>query len=66
MKLNYNYIDSEGNYAPKRLVVDDRVIINPTEEQYIKAGYSKAEPAEPHEPSEEEMAEQQRMSRIEK
>lgn len=39
MKLNYNYINNNGEYAPYILTLDDRTIINPTKEQYERAGY---------------------------
>ena len=33
------YVDNEGNFAPNNIVVDGMRIINPTAEQYEKAGY---------------------------
>lgn len=33
------YIDNEGNFAPNNIVVDGMMVLNPTAEQYEKAGY---------------------------
>lgn len=65
MKLNYQYQDEQGQYAPRVLVADGRQILNPTEEMYLAAGYHKVEPPTPHEPTEEEIAEANRLARIE-
>lgn len=33
------YVDKQGNFAPNEIVVDGMVAVNPTAEQYEKAGY---------------------------
>ena len=33
------YVDNEGNSAPNNIVIDGRMVLNPTAEQYEKAGY---------------------------
>lgn len=33
------YIDNGGNFAPNNIVVDGMMVLNPTAEQYEKAGY---------------------------
>lgn len=49
------YIDNEGNFAPNNIVIDGMRAINPTAEQYEKAGYMPyIEPM----PSEEELLKQ--------
>ncbi len=49
------YVDNEGNFAPNNIVVDGMRIINPTAEQYEKAGYM---PYIETMPSEEELLKQ--------
>nr|DAO79891.1 MAG TPA: protein of unknown function (DUF4376) [Caudoviricetes sp.] len=49
------YIDNEGNFAPNNIVVDGMMVINPTAEQYEKAGYM---PYIETMPSEEELLKQ--------
>ena len=61
MKLNYNYQDEQGQYAPKVLVADGMQILNPTEAMYLAHGYHKVVPQEP---TEEEVAEANRLARI--
>lgn len=39
MKYNYNYKNKNGEYAPYILIVGDKQIINPTEEDYLNARY---------------------------
>lgn len=33
------YVDNEGNSAPNNIVIDGMMVLNPTAEQYEKAGY---------------------------
>ena len=49
------YIDNEGNFAPNNIVVDGMMVLNPTAEQYEKAGYM---PYIEAMPSEEELLKQ--------
>ena len=64
MKYNYNYRDNEGNPAPRYLLIDGCQVWNPTAEMYAEAGYYPYTPPAPVEPTEEELAEQQRLARI--
>lgn len=61
MTYNYNYRNENGNPAPKFLMVNGCQVWNPTAEMYAEAGYL---PYTPPTPSAEEMAEQQRLARI--
>ena len=61
MKLNYNYQDDNGQYAPRVLAANGMQVINPTEQMYIDAGYHKVV-TQP--PTEEQLAEMQRQARI--
>jgi ABC-type Fe3+ transport system substrate-binding protein len=61
MKYNYNYRDKDGNPAPKFLMVNGCQVWNPTAQMYADAGYL---PYTPPQPTAEEMAEQQRLARI--
>ena len=67
MKLNYNYQDDNGQYAPRVLAANGMQVINPTEQMYIDAGYHKVvtQPPTPAEPTAEEIAEANRLARIE-
>lgn len=49
------YIDNGGNFAPNNIVVDGMMVLNPTAEQYEKAGYM---PYIETMPSEEELLKQ--------
>jgi hypothetical protein len=62
MSYNYQYRDANGNPAPKFLMVNGCQVWNPTAQMYADAGYL---PYVPPTPSAEEMAEQQRVARIE-
>lgn len=62
MTYNYNYRDENGNPAPKFLVIDGCQVWNPSAAMYAEAGYL---PYTPSTPSAEEVAEQQRVARIE-
>lgn len=61
MTYNYNYRDENGNPAPRFLWIDGCQVWNPTAEMYAAAGYL---PYTPPTPSAEEVAEQQRLARI--
>lgn len=61
MTYNYNYRDKNGNPAPKFLMVNGCQVWNPTEQMYADAGYL---PYTPPQPTAEEVAEQQRLARI--
>lgn len=58
---NYNYRDKYGNPAPKFLKVNGCQVWNPTAQMYAEAGYL---PYVPPTPTEEEVAERQRLARI--
>lgn len=49
------YIDNGGNFAPNNIIVDGMMVLNPTAEQYEKAGYM---PYIEAMPSEEELLKQ--------
>ena len=57
MRNNYKYTDQAGNPAPATLIIDGRLVVNPTKRQYLNAGY---QPATPRTPTEQE----QRQARI--
>lgn len=61
MKYNYNYRNESGEYAPKVLLVDGCEVHGATAAMYAAAGYY---PYTPPEPTAEEVAEQQRLARI--
>ena len=62
MKLNYNYKNEDGEYAPYVLPLQDgRKVINPTAAMYAEAGYY---PYTPPQPTEEELAKQSRKAEI--
>ena len=63
-KYNFNYRDENGNPAPRFLVIDGCQVWNPTAAMYAAQGYYPFVPPAPHEPTEEEIAEQQRLARI--
>ena len=65
MTYNYNYQDEQGNYAPRVLLADGMQILNPSRAMYEAAGYHKVEPPTPSEPTAEEIAEANRVARIE-
>ena len=56
------YIKDGQTITGKRIEVDGRVILNPTEEMLADAGWVKIEP---HQPSEEELAAQARAAEVE-
>lgn len=56
------YIKEGKTISGKRIVVDGRVILNPTEQMLADAGWVKVTPAEP---SEEEMARMERLAEVE-
>lgn len=56
------YIKDGQTITGKRIVVDGRVILNPTEQMLADAGWAKVEP---HQPSEEELAAQARAAEVE-
>lgn len=61
MSYNYQYRDINGNPAPRYLMVNGCQVWNPSAEMYAEAGYL---PYVPPTPTEEEVAEQQRLARI--
>ena len=56
------YTKNGQTISGKRIEVDGRVIINPTEEMLADAGWTKVEP---HQPSDEELAAQARAAEVE-
>lgn len=62
MRLNYNYRNERGEFAPYVLTVGDRKVINPSAEVLAEAGYL---PYTAPQPSEEELSEQSRLAEIE-
>ena len=56
------YTNGTTTISGKRIVVDGRVILNPTEQMLADAGWQKVIPAEP---SEEELAAMQRAAEVE-
>ena len=56
------YTKNGQTISGKRIEVDGRVIINPTEEMLADAGWTKVEP---HQPSDEELAAMQRAAEVE-
>lgn len=62
MKLNYNYRNADGEYAPRVLEINGNKVINPTPAMYEAAGYL---PYTPPQPTDEEIAEQERQASIE-
>jgi hypothetical protein len=56
------YIKDGKTITGKRIVVDGRVILNPTEQMLADAGWQKVEPTQP---SEEELAAQARAAEVE-
>lgn len=61
MSYNYQYRDTNGNPAPRYVMIDGCQVWNPTAEMYAKAGYL---PYVTPTPTEEEVAEQTRLARI--
>lgn len=55
------YTNGQQTISGKKIVVDGRVILNPTKEQLQEAGWTKVVP---HEPTAEEVAQQERDARI--
>lgn len=45
--MNKRFVDDNGNAAPNPLHYDGKTIINPTDEQYIAAGYHEYVPPTP-------------------
>ena len=62
MRLNYNYRNATGDYAPRVLETENGKVINPTPAMYEAAGYM---PYTPPQPTEAEVAEQERQASIE-
>ena len=58
---NYNYKNERGEYAPKVLLVDGCEVHGASAAMYAAQGYY---PYTPPEPTAEEVAEQQRLARI--
>ena len=56
------YIKDGKTITGKRIEVDGRVILNPTEQMLADAGWQKVEP---HQPSESELAAMQRAAEVE-
>lgn len=56
------YTNGKQTITGKKIVVDGRVILNPTEEMLADAGWQKVEP---HQPSEEELARMERLAEVE-
>ena len=56
------YTNGTTTISGKRIVVDGRIILNPTEEMLADAGWTKVEPIQP---SEEELAAMQRAAEVE-
>jgi hypothetical protein len=56
------YTNGQTTISGKKIEVDGRVILNPTEEMLADAGWTKVIPAEP---SEEELAAMQRAAEVE-
>ena len=56
------YTNGTTTISGKKIVVDGRVILNPTEEMLADAGWQKVEP---HQPSDEELAAQARAAEVE-
>lgn len=56
------YTNGQTTISGKRIEVDGRVILNPTEEMLADAGWTKVIPAEP---SEEELARMERLAEVE-
>ena len=56
------YTNGTETISGKRIVVDGRIIINPTPEMLADAGWTKVEP---HQPSDEELAAMQRATEVE-
>lgn len=42
----------DGKFAGNHLLIDGRIVVNPTEEQWLSAGYSRWEPEEVSEETE--------------
>lgn len=61
MEYNYNYRNESGEYAPKVLLVDGCEVHGASAAMYAAQGYY---PYTPPEPTAEEVAEQQRLARI--
>lgn len=61
MRYNYNYRNESGEYAPKVLLVDGCEVHGASAAMYAAQGYY---PYTPPEPTAEEVAEQQRLARI--
>ena len=55
------YTNGTTTISGKKIVVDGRVILNPTKEQLQEAGWTEVQP---YQPTEEELAQQQREARI--
>ena len=62
MRLNYNYRNAGGEYAPRVLETEQGKVITPTPAMYEAAGYL---PYTPPQPTDEEIAEQERQASIE-
>jgi len=56
------YTNGTTTISGKRIEVDGRIILNPTEEMLADAGWVKVEP---HQPSDEELAAMQRATEVE-
>lgn len=56
------YTNGQTTISGKRIEVDGRVILNPTEEMLADAGWTKVEPTQP---SEEELARMERLAEVE-
>lgn len=63
--MNKKYLDPDGKlWNGKNIILNDMMIINPTEEQLLEAGYTEyVEPA-PAEPTEEELLEQAKQEKL--
>lgn len=61
MRYNYNYRNENGEYAPKVLLVDGCEVHGASAAMYAAQGYY---PYTPPEPTAEEVAERQRLARI--
>ena len=56
------YTNGTETITGKKIEVDGRIILNPTEEMLADAGWTKVEPTQP---SEEELARMQRLAEVE-
>lgn len=63
--MNKKHLDPDGKlWNGKNIILNDMMIINPTEEQLLEAGYTEyVEPA-PAEPTEEELLEQAKQEKL--